>query len=129
MWSSGPDEGERGILLRMREDASEPARLNSASVGPSCLVSQTMTGLMKSPLLTQLGWDLVLLGSASADRAKGAAEVARAAGLNVEVLQALGLALQKEVDKKNASGVIGREGKIGYYDPSRPEGDQGRFLQ
>jgi len=52
--------------------------------------------------------------------------------LNVEVLQALDLALQKKADKKNVSGVIamiGWEGKIGYYDPSRPEGDQDRFLQ
>ena len=106
--------------------------LDSVGGGPSCLVSQAMTGLMKRSLLTQLGWALVLLGSASADGAKGAAEVTRAAGLNVEVLQALDLALQKKADKKNVSGVIamiGREGKIGYYDPSRPEGDQDRFLQ
>lgn len=106
-------EGDGELVARLR------ICLDSVGVGPSCLVSQAMTRLMKKSILTQLGWALALLGSASADGARSAADVARAAGLNVEVLQSLDLALQRQVDKKNVSGVIamiGREGKIGYYE-------------
>ena len=106
-------EGDGELVARLR------ICLDSVGVGLSCLVSQAMTLLMKRSLLTQLGWALALLGSASADGARSAADVARAAGLDVEVLPSLDLALQRQVDKKNVSGVIamiGREGKIGYYE-------------
>ena len=122
-------EGDGELVARLR------ICLDSVGVGLSCLVSQAMTLLMKRSLLTQLGWALALLGSAFADEAKSAAEVARAAGLNVEVLQSLDLALQRQVDNKNVSGaiaMIGREGKTGYYETfGKPEieGDAPRIRE
>ena len=44
---------------------------------------------------------------------------ARAANLDIKTLRALDLAMQKQVDNKHVSGVIGiigRHGKIGYYE-------------
>ncbi len=44
---------------------------------------------------------------------------AKAANLDIKTLQALDLAMQKQVDDKSVSGVIGlvaRHGKIGYYE-------------
>ena len=44
---------------------------------------------------------------------------AKAANLDVKTLEALDIAMQKQVDEKQVSGVIGlisRHGKIGYYE-------------
>jgi len=60
---------------------------------------------------------LIVFAQKQEPRAHGAE--ARAAGLNIEALQSLDLAMQKQVDEQHVSGVIGligRDSKIGYHE-------------
>jgi hypothetical protein len=57
--------------------------------------------------------------TAQAAEPRSHGDEAKAANLDVKTLEALDVAMQKQVDEKKVSGVIGlisRHGKIGYYE-------------